>query len=218
MIELAVYNQEGQQVDTVAVEESQFGGIVRRRLLKQAVVMYQANQRRGTAATKSRGMVAGSTRKLYRQKHTGRARMGSVRTVIRRGGGVAFAKTPRDFSVRMPKKARRMARNSAVLSKLIDGEVVLVDNLSIDQPRTKAIKAVLEALKVDTSCLIGLGQPDQTVYLSARNLPRIDVMPVSDFNAYAVLAHKKMILTREGFDRLCDLAAGKTVARVDVTD
>ena len=110
MIELPIYNVQGQQIDTVKVEESVFGTIVRRKLLKQAVTMYQANKRLGTVKTKGRGMVAGSTRKLYAQKHTGRARAGSIRSCVRRGGGVAFPKFPKDWSLKMPDKARRLAR------------------------------------------------------------------------------------------------------------
>ena len=118
MIELPVLNREGDEVDRIQVDELQFGGRFRGALLKQAIVMYHANKRQGNAVTKSRGMVTGSTRKLFRQKGTGRARMGTARTVIRRGGGVAFAKQNRDFRKRMPKKQRRLARDSAILEKM----------------------------------------------------------------------------------------------------
>lgn len=210
MIELPVYNREGQQIETVAVDEGRFGRVVRRRLLHQAVVMYEKNRRQGTAATKSRGMVEGSTRKLFRQKGTGRARMGNARTVIRRGGGVAFAKVPRDFSVTMPKKARRLARDSALLAKMLDEQLVLIDNLTLDQPRTKEMTAVLKALKIDGSCLIGLPDYDQNVYLSARNLPRTDMMPVKDFNAHAILSHQRLLVTKAGFEKLQELAVSAT--------
>src|SRR4030042_74419 len=123
MIDLSVYNSGGKEVDVLKVDESLLGGAVRYSLLKQAIVMYHANKRVGTAATKSRGMVEGSTRKIYRQKGTGNARMGTVRTNIRRGGGVAFAKSERDFGKDMPKKQRRLARDSAILVKLQTGAV-----------------------------------------------------------------------------------------------
>ena len=209
MIELPVYNQEGKQVETVTVDASLFGSIVRRRLLHQAVVMYQANKRQGTAATKDRGMVEGSTIKLYRQKGTGRARMGPRRTCLRRGGGVAFAKQPRDFSKKMPKKARQLARDSALLAKMLDQQLILLDKLNIDQPRTKAITAVLKALKVVGSCLIGLEDHDRNIYLSSRNIPKIDVVPVEDFNAYYILGHKTVMMTKAGFSRLCEIAAAR---------
>lgn len=206
MIELPVYNQQGQKVETVNVDESLFGSIVRRRLLQQAIVMYQANRRQGTATTKSRGMVDGSTRKIYRQKGTGRARMGNLRTCLRRGGGVAFAKVPRDFSKKMPKKAKRLAKNSALLAKMLDQQLVLVDQLSIDQPKTKAVVNMLSALKVASSCLIGLEDYDKNIQLSVRNIPRTEVMAVEDFNALDILTHKMVVVTKSGFDKLCELA------------
>ncbi len=208
MIELPIYNIEGQQVDTLTVDESLFGSFVRRRLLKQAVVMYQNNRRHGTAATKSRGMVTGSTRKLFKQKGTGRARMGASRTNIRKGGGVAFAKTARDFSQKMPKKARRLARLSALLAKMIDNQLLLVDELKIDEVKTKVMTGVLGSLKIDSSCLIGLQGYDRNVYLSTRNIPRVDIMPVREFNAYDILRHKKVLVTKAGFEKIQNIARG----------
>ena len=143
MIDLPVYDKQGKEVDRVQIDEAVFGGRVRPALLKQAIVMYHANKRQGTAATKSRGMVAGSTRKLYRQKGTGRARMGTNRTAIRKGGGVAFAKTARDFSQRMPKKQRRLARDSAVLGKLLSDDALVIDQLSFESPKTKEFATTL---------------------------------------------------------------------------
>ena len=119
MINLAVYNIDGKEVESLKIDETVFGGSVRYPLLKQAVVMYHANKRVGTAATKGRSMIAGSGRKLFRQKGTGNARVGNIRTGKRRGGGVTFAKSLRDFSQRMPKKQRRLARDSAILAKLL---------------------------------------------------------------------------------------------------
>lgn len=208
MIELPVYNEQGQQVDKIQVDEAIFGSVVRHKLLKQAVVMYLANKRQGTAATKSRGMVEGSTRKLFRQKGTGRARMGTIRTNVRRGGGVAFAKASRDFSQKMPKKARRLARNSALLSKMKDGEMLILESLNIDEPKTKRMTGILGALGIDGSCLIGLADSDKNVYLSTRNIEKVNVMPVDEFNAYDLLTHKKVVLTKAGFDKLKSLAGG----------
>ncbi|MBC8217703.1 MAG: 50S ribosomal protein L4, partial [Planctomycetes bacterium] len=137
MIDLAVYNIDGQKVDSLKVDEAAFGGSIRHPLLKQAIVMYHANKRVGTAATKSRGMVAGAGKKLFRQKGTGNARVGNIRTGKRVGGGVTFAKTTRDFRQRMPKKQRKLARDSAILAKLLGNNVVVVDGLKFDKPRTK---------------------------------------------------------------------------------
>jgi len=214
MIELPIYNVQGQQIDTVKVEESVFGTIVRRKLLKQAVTMYQANKRLGTVKTKGRGMVAGSTRKLYAQKHTGRARAGSIRSCVRRGGGVAFPKFPKDWSLKMPDKARRLARSSAVLSKMLDGQFYIVDELTVSSPKTKSMCGMLGALKLTKSCLIGTAEYDKNVYLSVRNIPKVSVMPVAEFNAYDVLKKQAVLVTRGAFDRLVGMSLGQSVAAV----
>ncbi len=151
MIDLAVYNRQGQQVETFSVDESVFGGKVRTALLKQALVMYHANRRVGTATTKSRGMVEGSTRKLYRQKGTGNARAGTVRTNIRRGGGMAHAKQMRDFRQDMPQKQRRLATNSAILAKLQSADVVVIDELKFAAPKTKDFAKILDNLGINKS-------------------------------------------------------------------
>jgi large subunit ribosomal protein L4 len=199
MIDVAVYNREGQEVERIQVNEELLGGQVRSALLKQAIVMYHANQRVGTAATKNRGRVEGSTRKIYRQKGTGNARMGTIRTPIRKGGGVAFAKLPRDFSQRMPKKQRRLARDSAILSKLQSGQVVVVDELNFTQPKTREFARILKNLKIDRSCLVAIPQQDVNLYKSARNVPKVDVMVISDLNAGDICSKKKMLFTKDAF-------------------
>jgi len=202
MIELPVYNTQGQQIDTAKVDEAVFGSVVRRKLLKLAVVMYEANKRQGTVATKDRGQVAGSTRKLYAQKHTGRARMGTIRTVVRRGGGVAFGKVPKDWSLKMTDKAKILAKQSALLAKMKDGQFKIVDQLAVDTPKTKFVSGVLKALKIEGTCLIGTGDYDRNVYLSVRNLDKVSVMPVKEFNAYDLLKNKEILVTRSAFDKL----------------
>jgi large subunit ribosomal protein L4 len=166
--------------------------------------MYQANKRVGTAATKSRGMVAGSTRKIYKQKGTGNARAGTVRTNIRRGGGVAFAKVARDFGKDMPRKQRQLATNSAILSKLQGGMVVIIDELKFTQPKTKDFVKVLGNLKIDRSCLVSINQPDVNIYKSARNVPGIAVVKVTDLNAGDICNKQKMLFTKEAFLTLID--------------
>jgi len=202
MIEVPVYNAKGERIETLQVDESSFGTVVRRKLLKQAVVMYEANKRQSTVQTKDRGMVAGSTRKLFAQKHTGNARMGNIRTVVRRGGGVAFGKVPKDWSLRMPSKAKHQARNSALLSKLKDGAVAVVEPMGLGEPKTKVISNLLKAIKFTDTCLIGTKEYDKTLWLSVRNMVDVAVMPVGEFNAYDVLKHRKILVTRDGFDRL----------------
>lgn len=199
MIDVAVYNREGKEIETLQVDENLFGGTVRHPLLKQAIVMYHANTRVGTAATKSKGMVEGSTRKLYKQKGTGNARAGAVRTPVRVGGGHAFAKVARDFGKDMPKKQRRMACDSAILAKLQSGRVVVVDELSFEAPKTQEFARVLNNLKIDRSCLVTIPQQDLNVYKSARNLPKVDVMVVSDLNAGIVCNKQKVLFTKDAF-------------------
>ena len=197
MIDLAVYNRDGQEVDKLKVDESAFGDFVRYPLLKQAIVMYHANKRVGTAATKSRGMVKGSSRKLFRQKGTGNARVGNSRTGKRVGGGVTFAKVARDFGKSMPKKQRVLARSSAILAKLLSDCVIVIDELSFEKPKTKEFAAILGNLKIDRSCLLAVKESDESIYKSVRNVPKVDVLPVSQLNAGDICNHKKLLFTKE---------------------
>jgi len=199
MIDLSVYNRDGQQVDSLKVDELLLGGSVRYPLLKQAIVMYHANKRVGTAATKGRSMVAGSGRKLFRQKGTGSARVGNIRTGKRVGGGVTFAKTKRDFGKRMPKKQRKLARDSAILAKLLSNDVVVVDELKFDKPKTGDFASVLRNLKIERSCLVTISSIDINLYKSARNIPKVIVMPVAELNAGDICNHRKMLITYEAF-------------------
>jgi large subunit ribosomal protein L4 len=197
MIDLAVYNTDGKEVDSLKVDESALGGTVRYPLLKQAIVMYQANKRVGTAANKGRSMVVGSGRKLFRQKGTGFARAGNRRTGKRVGGGVTFAKVARDFRKRMPKKQRRLARDSAILAKLLSNNVVVVDGLNFEKPRTGDFVNVLSNLKIERSCLVTISSIDANLYKSAKNIPKVAVMPVAELNAGAICSHCKVLFTKE---------------------
>ena len=199
MIDIAVYNRQGEEVESLKVDENIFGGVVRHALIKQAVVMYQANKRTGTAATKNKSLVEGSTRKLYKQKGTGNARMGQVRTPTRVGGGVAFAKSLRDFSREMPKKQRRLACDSAILAKLQSGCVVVVDELNFTAPKTKTFAEVLKNLKIERSCLVAVKQRNENLYKSVRNVPKIGLMQVAELNAGDICNRQKMLFTKEAF-------------------
>jgi large subunit ribosomal protein L4 len=199
MISLSVYDKNGKEVESLKVDESTFGGRVRYSLLKQAIVMYQANKRVGTAATKSRGMIAGSTKKIYAQKHTGNARAGTIRTGKRVGGGVTFGKVARDFSKQMPKKQRKLARDSAILSKLLSNNVVVVDQLKFEKPKTRDFVNILGNLKIDRSCLVIIGEHNDTIWRSARNIAKVSVMPVVESNAGDICRHTKLLFTKEAF-------------------
>jgi large subunit ribosomal protein L4 len=198
MIELPVYDKKGKQVETLSIDEAQLGGVVRPVLLKQAYVMFHANQRQGSARTKNRGRVAGSTRKLYAQKHTGNARMGMVRTNTRRGGGVPFAKVKEREAYRltMPRKMRRLANRNALLAKLADDEVRCITDLTLETPRTGDLQAVLEALGVNRTCLLALDPANRNAVLSARNLADVDAVRIEQLNAFELLNHRFLVVDK----------------------
>jgi large subunit ribosomal protein L4 len=203
MLKLNVYNRAGDSVGTVEVDPDEFGGKINKQLLHDVVVQYLANQRAGTHSTKRRGEVAGSTKKLFRQKGTGNARAGTRRTNKRRGGGTAKGPKPRDYEYHMPKKAVRAATRMAILSKFQDQEAVILDDLTVGEIKTKPVVQMLKALKLeDTTCLLGTADYDKNLYLSARNIRGVEVMPASQFNAYLVLKQKRLVLTRAALDEL----------------
>jgi large subunit ribosomal protein L4 len=225
MLTLNVYNRQGETVGTVEVDPAEFGGKINRQLLHEVVLMYLANQRAGTHSTLRRGEVAGSTKKLFRQKGTGNARVGTRRTNKRRGGGTAKGPKPRDYEYHLPKKAVKAATRMAILSKLQDNETVVIDDLSVPEIKTRPVAAILEALKLaDTTCLIGTATPPQVapdetdeqkkaaaesarqghqrLYLSARNLEGVEILPASQLNAYTVLRQKRLLLTRAALEEL----------------
>src|SRR5690349_16403873 len=207
MITLDVINRQGEKVGTIDVDPAEFGGKVNRQLLHDVVLMHLANQRAGTHSTLRRGEVTGSTKKLFRQKGTGNARVGPRRTNKRRGGGTAKGPKPRDYEYHLPKKAVRSATRMAILSKFVDGEAVILDELKLPEIGTRQVVEILEALDLDeTSCLIGIADSevdeDRTIYLSARNIKGVEVKPASQFNAYGVLRPKRLLLTRAALEEL----------------
>jgi large subunit ribosomal protein L4 len=197
MVNLPVYDTQGRQVDTMKVDEALFGKRVNVSLLKQAIVAYHANQRQGTAATKGRGDVAGSTRKLFRQKGTGNARRGNIRTNLLRGGGVAFAKRPRDFRLKLSKQTRRAALRSAILAKLLGNDLLVIQGLAAKAPKTAMMADVLRKLKIERSCLLTLAEHDHNLYLSSRNIPNLTVRVACDLNAFDVATRQKMLVTAD---------------------
>ena len=228
-IHIPAYNREGSPAGSVEIHPSEFGGVINRQLLHDAVLMYLANQRAGTHSTLRRGEVAGSTKKLFRQKGTGNARVGTRRTNKRRGGGTAKGPKPRDYEYHMPKKAVRAATRMAILSKLVDQEALIIEDLKlpeVDGPsgsriiKTKEIAKLLKALKIGgSSCLIGTAslpplednasssavaerESHQKLHRAVRNVHGLKMMPAGDFNAYTVLRQKKLLLTRAAFDEL----------------
>jgi large subunit ribosomal protein L4 len=171
--------------------------------------MFHANRRQGSARTKGRGQVAGSTRKLYRQKGTGNARVGPRRTVVRKGGGVAFPKTKMHEAFRqaMPKKMRRLANRNALLAKLIDHEVKCVDSLAFDTPKTGAFTSLLQALGVNRTCLVALDPSNRNAALSARNCDDVDTIRVEQLNVFELLNHRFLVIDKASLEAFLDGSA-----------
>ncbi len=208
MASLTVHDQSGKKVGTYKVEPTDFAPHINKQLLHDAVVMYQANQRQGSAATKSRADVSGSTKKMYRQKGTGNARAGSRRSGIRRGGGHIFAKRSRDFSYSLPRKALQLATRMAIAAKIRDDQIVLVDELAFDVPKTSQMVGTLAALGCDVkSVMLATDEYNQNVYKSARNIRGVNVVPAAELNALTVLGADRLVLTKTAMDALKKRAA-----------
>ena len=214
MASLTVYDRTGKEVGKYDIAPSDIAPRINVQLLHDVVVMYQANKRQGSHRSKTRGEVAGSTKKMYRQKGTGNARAGGKRSGIRRGGGHIFAKRQRDYSYRLPRKAVQLATRMAIASKIRDNELMVIDDLSFGAPKTKEMATVLKALGLQgVSTLITTDTLDDNVYKSARNIERVEVSPVADLNALSVLTPTRMLVTKSALDRIKERAAqGSTQA------
>ena len=209
MIEVPVHDMQGKAVGSLSIDEGLLGGEVRPALLKQAYVMFHANRRQGSARTKNRSKVDGSGRKLFRQKGTGNARMGNRRTVIRKGGGVAFAKlrTHEEFRKRMPRKMRRFANRNALLAKLVDNEVKCVKDLEFKTPKTGEFKAILDAVGIDRTCLVALDKANRNAALSARNLENVATTRIDQLNAFDLLNHRYVVVDKASLEAFLDGSA-----------
>lgn len=196
-MEVPVYNLAGEVVKHIEISDQVFAVPLNQAVVHQALVRQRANARQGTASTKTRSEVSGSTRKLYRQKHTGLARAGSRRSPLRRGGGITFGPKPRDYRQAMPKKMRWLALKCVLSSKVRDGELTILEQLKLDQPKTREIAQVLAALGVDSSALIATSEPEDNIVKSARNLVQIKTMPANLLNVVDILSHKKLLMTEE---------------------
>ncbi len=200
---VSLYNMAGEVVGEVQLADDVFGVQVNPALLHQAVVTRLANERVGTAATKTRAEVSGGGRKPWRQKGTGRARQGSIRAPHWRGGGVVFGPQPRDYRLGLPRKARRLALKGALSSKVAEGTIRVLDGLSFERPRTRELLAVLSNLRLEgRKALVVTAAPDENVYKSARNLPGVQALPATDLNAYDVLNHEGLVITRQAVEKL----------------
>lgn len=204
MASLTIFDRTGGQVGTYEIDPAELAPSINKQLLHDAVVMYQSNVRLGTARTKSRGEVAGTTKKMYRQKGTGNARAGSRRSGIRRGGGHIFAKRPRNWVFRLPRKALQLATRMALASKIRDEQLTVIDDLKFAAPKTKDMATILKALGLSgQSLLVTTAEHDVNVFKSARNIDRVTVSPVAGLNALNVLQPRRVLVTKAALDALC---------------
>jgi large subunit ribosomal protein L4 len=211
-VNIAVYDISGKQVGSYEIDPAELAPRVSKQLLHDAVVMYQANQRQGTQKTKTRGEVAGSTRKLYKQKGTGNARAGGRRSGTRRGGGHIFAKRPRDFGWRMPRKALQQAARMALASRIADDEVKLIDTLAVSEPKTSVVAGMLAKLGLgENTVLVSPEKHDAALWKSARNIEGVSVSPVAELNAWSILQPRSIVMTKAAIDafRASAVAANK---------
>jgi large subunit ribosomal protein L4 len=200
MVEVKVLK--GGAVATKDVDAAAFGSKVLGRTLKDAIVMFEDNQRQGTVQARTRAMVKGPNKKLWPQKHTGRARMGTTKSPLWRGGGRIHPPEPRDHSYAMPKKARRVALRNALFTKFRDGEVAIASGWPTGKPSTKSAVGILGKLGMGMSTTVVTTEVDQNLCLSLRNVPLVDVRTVADLNAHQVLLRRYLVLTPSAFAAL----------------
>ena len=206
MANVAVYNMEGKEVGTIELNDSVFGVEINEHLVHMAVVQQLANNRQGTQKAKTRSEVSGGGRKPWRQKGTGHARQGSTRSPQWTGGGVVFAPVPRDYSFKLNKKEKRAALKSALTSRVADNKLIVVDELKLDEIKTKKFQAVMDNLKV-SKALVVLGEMDQNVILSARNIPNVNTAQVNTINVYDILKGDTLVLTKDAVAKIEEVYA-----------
>jgi large subunit ribosomal protein L4 len=208
MPEINIKDKNNASVGKMDVPESIFGVTAKQGVLHSAVVNFLANQRQGTAATKTKGLVSGGGKKPWKQKSTGRARSGSSRSPLWRGGGTVFGPQPRDYSYSLPKKAKKAALNAAISGKLADGEIIVIDSFGLVKPSTKDMVLLLKNLGLTgKSTLIVVPEKNEAVLLSARNIPGVKVTRVTDLNPYEVAANSWILFDRQAVEMLTE--AGK---------
>jgi len=194
-VQVPVYNLAGEMVRSIEISDHIFAAPFNEAVVHQAMVRQRANARQGTANTKTRGEVSGSTRKLFRQKHTGFARAGSRRSPLRRGGGIIFGPKPRSYRQAMPKKMRQLALRCVLSAKVKVKELMILEQLKLDKPKTKEMAQILAALQVDSSALIVTREAESSIIKSACNLPGIRIIPVNLLNVVDILSCKMLLMT-----------------------
>ena len=202
MPEIEIKDRDNKIIEKINLREDVFGVQGKRGILHQVVVNFLANQRQGTHSTKTKGLVSGGGRKPFKQKHTGRARAGGSRSPLWRGGGTVFGPQPRDYSYKVPKKVKRRALMAALYEKLYSNEIVVIDSIPIEKPRTKEMLSILKNLGLDKkSVLVVLPEHNDSVAMSVRNIPGVRITRAMDLNTYDVIASNMLLMTREAIAR-----------------
>ncbi|EMT45645.1 50S ribosomal protein L4 [Anoxybacillus flavithermus] len=207
MPKVALYNQNGENIGEIELNDAVFGIEPNKHVLFEAVIMQRASLRQGTHKTKNRAEVSGGGRKPWRQKGTGRARQGSIRSPQWRGGGIVFGPVPRSYSYKLPKKVRRLAIKSALSSKVLENNIVVLDNLALEAPKTKEMVKILNNLSVGRKALIVTADANENVILSARNIPGVTVVTASGINVLDVLNHDKLVITKAAVEKVEEVLA-----------
>lgn len=207
MPKVNVYNMQGDQVEQIELNEAIFGIEVNQHVVYEVVKNQLANKRQGTQSAKTRAEVRGGGRKPWRQKGTGRARAGSIRAPHWTGGGVTFAPKPRDYSYKVPKKIRRLAMKSALTSKVLENEIIVIDEFTLDAPKTKDMVNVLNKLSADRKALIVTLNPETNVIKSANNIPNVQTTVVNNLNVYDILKYNSLIITKEAVRKVEEVYA-----------
>jgi large subunit ribosomal protein L4 len=203
MAKVQILDQTGKKTKEINAPENVLAYPLKEHLIYEAVVNYRANQRRGTASTKTRAEVRGGGRKPWRQKGTGRARAGSIRSPIWRSGGITFGPRPRDYSYKMPRKAKRNALKSALAMKFAEKQIMVLDSLKFKEPKTKEGVNFLKKLKIESALVIDT-QENRNLFLSLRNIPKVKAIDISQVNIYDVLNHKSLVFTQKAFESLME--------------
>ena len=204
-MQVPVRNTSGETVSQIEISDFVFGVPANEAVAHQSLLRQRANARQGNASAKTRGEVAGSTKKLYAQKHTGRARPGSIKSPLRRGGGIIFPPKPRSYHQALPKKMRRLALRSVLSSKVADNEMIVLDVIQLEQPKTKEMAGILSALGVESTALIATTEPNEKLLKSARNIPGIATISANQLNVADIMSHKNLLMTVDAVRRAEEL-------------
>ncbi len=208
MAKAEIINKENKSVGNTELPDEIFGVEVNKGLLHEVVRNHLANKRQGTAATKTRGMVSGGGKKPWKQKGSGRARSGSNRSPLWRGGGTVFGPQPRDYSYKMPRKAKWSALSSALTAKFADGEVIVIEDISVPEAKTKNVKALIDGLGLTSKVLIIIPEKDEALELASRNLPKVNIARVSELNVYSILSHEKLLISQNAVEKMKEAYLG----------